>query len=146
MSRLSDLIKATDDIEHEDVPIGPWGVTLRLKSMDLASRGGYLERMIKAREEENDMALAQLQAEIVVACAYDPEDDTKAFTVTDIDMLLTKHGGVVGLLANKASRLSGLDADAEERLGKGSWASTAEAQTDTSTAPAPSVVSTSTSL
>lgn len=120
MSRIASLVASAEDLDHEDVYVPKWDVTIRLRSMDLASRGDYLERMIKAREEEDSLALAQIQAKIVVASAFDPEDDTPAFNEGDIKLLMTKHGGVVGMLANKAQRLSGLDPDAEERLGKGS--------------------------
>lgn len=131
MSRISQLVASAADIEHEDVSVPQWGgVTLRIKSMDLAHRGQYLERLIKAREDEDSLALAQVQAELLVNCAYDPEDDSLAFTDADIPMLLTKHGGAVGRLATVASRLSGLDADAEERLGKDSSASTATPSAD----------------
>lgn len=133
MSRIASVVAASDDIESEDVPVAQWqNITLRLKSMDLLHRGAYLERMIKAREEEDDQGLAQIQAELVVHCAFDPEDDSLAFTAGDIPMLLTKHGGIVGMLASKASRLSGLDAEAEERLGKGSSVSSETQSADSS--------------
>lgn len=119
MSRIADLVSTSNDLEFEDFPVKQWGgVTIRLKSMDVAHRGAYLERLIAARENEDSAALAQVQCELLVQSAYDPEDGSQAFTMDDIPMLKTKHGGVVGYLALKAQRLSGLDADAEERLGK----------------------------
>lgn len=125
MSRIASIVASADDIEHEDLTVPQWdNVVIRIKSMDLAKRGAYLERLIKARENEDDMAYAQLQAELVVHCATDPDDGSQAFDVSDIPMLLTKHGGVVNRLSNRASVLSGLDADAEERLGKPSQVST----------------------
>lgn len=123
MSRIASLVASASDIEHEDVEVPKWGVTIRLQSMDLASRGDYLEQMIKAREEQDSIAFAETQAKIVVASAFDPEDGSPVFNEGDIPMLMHKHGGVVAMLAAKANRLSGLDADAEERLGKGSSAS-----------------------
>lgn len=119
MSRIAEIVAQASDIEHEDMVIPQWGnVTLRIVSMDLAARGAYLEKLIKAREEGDDVEYAQLQAELLVRCATDPDDGSKAFALTDVPMLLTKHGAVVNRIANKATILSGLDADAEERLGK----------------------------
>ncbi len=137
MSRISDQVSSAVDIETEDVPVPLWGVTIRLQSMDLANRGGYLDRMMKAREESDDMAIAQLQAEIVVACSFDPEDGSKVFTPADIPMLQTKHGGVVSMLSIKASRLSGLDPEAEERLGKAFLGSGEATPSDGSTSTLP---------
>lgn len=137
MSRISDLVSAANDLEFEDVPVTLWGVTIRIKSMDAGHRGLYLERLIKAREEEDDVLLSQIQADLVIECCFDPEDGSKCFSDADAAMLLTKHGGVVGMLSTKASKLSGLDKDAEERLGKGSLVSTATPSVD-STLTSPS--------
>lgn len=137
MSRIASIVASSNDLDHEDVTVSQWNnVVIRITSMDLAHRGAYLERIVKAREEQNDVAMAQLQAELLVHSAFDPEDNSQAFDLSDIPMLLTKHGGVVGRLSAIAQRLSGLDADAEERLGKDSLAST-ETPSDVSTSNSP---------
>lgn len=133
-TRLASIVTAADDLESEDIVVPQWGVTLRMKSMDTGHRGAYLERLIAAKDEGNDVAMAQIQAELVVHGAFDPEDGSQAFDESDIPMLLTKHGGVVARLATVAQRLSGLDRDAEERLGKDSSAST-EIPSDDSSSP-----------
>lgn len=120
MSRISEKVSVAVDIETETVPISQWGVSVLVKGMDGTRRSTYLTRLIKAREDEDSDALGQLEAELVVACTFDPEDDSPVFTEDDIPMLMTKSGFVIGTLAMKAQRLSGLDKDAEERLGKGS--------------------------
>lgn len=133
MSRLSAIVASTDDLEHEDIKVPQWGNTVfRVSSMNLANRGKYLEGIIKAREEGNDLALAQINAELVVNCTFDPDDGSKVFEESDIPMLLTKHGGAVARLANKASTLSGLDAEADERLGKDYLASSETPSDDSS--------------
>lgn len=126
MSRLSHAIAIVDDIDHEDVYVEKWGVTLRIQGMDGHGRARYLRRIVEAREEEDDDALAQVEAEVLIECCYDPQDGTKAFDESDIGMLLTKHGGIIGMLSRKALVASGLDAEAEERLGKSSSVSTAD--------------------
>jgi hypothetical protein len=120
MSRLSQLVATASDIEEESVKIPQWGISVIVRGMDGNRRSQYLTRLIRAREDEDSDALGQLEAELVVACTFDPEDNTQAFSDTDIPMLMTKSGFVIGAVASKAQRLSGLDANAEERLGKDS--------------------------
>jgi hypothetical protein len=144
MSRLSLLIGDKPDITDEGVYVPLWGVTINIRSMDGNGRAAYLQRLVKAREEEDDEAIGQIECEILVQCAYDPEDGTQAFSDADIPMLMSKHGGVIGMLARKAVIASGLDNDAEERLGKPSSASpTPAAEAVAETDPTPSDVSTS---
>lgn len=120
MSRITQLVANADDIETEKVTIKAWGCTVEVRGMDGSRRSKYLARLIKAREEEDTDALGQLEAELVVACVFDPEDNTAAFTEEDIPLLMTKSGFIIGALAMKAQRMSGLDLNAEERLGKDS--------------------------
>ena len=144
MSRISQLIATADDIESEDVEIPIWGCTIRIKGMNGYGRSTYLARLIKAREEEDEQKISEIEAELIIACAYDPEDDSLCFVSSDVPMLLEHSGAVLGVLSQKALRLSGLDGEAETRLGKGSSAS---AVTDAQVVPAaetPSVDSTST--
>jgi hypothetical protein len=123
MSRIAQLAAAANDIETETVPLPKWGCTVEVRGMDGNRRSQYLARLIKAREEEDTEALGQLEAELVVACTFDPEDGSQAFTEGDIAMLMGKSGFYIGALAMKAQRMSGLDLQAEERLGKGSLTS-----------------------
>lgn len=120
MSRIAQLASVANDIESEKVPLPKWNCTVEVRGMDGNERSQYLARLIKAREEEDTEALGQLEAELVVACTWDPEDNSKAFVEGDIPMLMTKSGFYLGALAMKAQRLSGLDLQAEERLGKDS--------------------------
>lgn len=119
MSRISALVASTDDQQTEIVPIAAWKVEIELRGMNIVERSDYIHRLIDARENEDQDALNQLDAEIVVACAYDPEDGSKAFDEADIPMLVTKSGAVIFPLSLKAQRLSGLDSEVESRLGKG---------------------------
>lgn len=120
MSRISEKAAAANDISVETVSLKEWDCTVEVRSMTGTERSQYLARLIKAREEEDTEALGQLEAELVVACTFDPEDNTKAFVESDIPMLMTKNGFILGGLAMKAQRLSGLDMAAESRLGKDS--------------------------
>ena len=139
MSRLALAIADASDIDSELVPIPKWGgVTLKLIGMSAATRSEYLTRLMEARKSGDSQSLAQVEADLIVTCALDPETDEPAFEQSDIPMLLTKSGAVIGELSSRAMKLSGLDAKAEERLGKASSASTAATPNDASTSSSPS--------
>ena len=120
MTRIADLVRSSDDIDTETVTIDKWGVTVQMRGMSGILRAQYLQRLIAANDEDDTEALSQLDAELVVACTFDPETDLPAFESADVPMLMTKAGDIIGALSVKAQRLSGLDGKAEERLGKGS--------------------------
>jgi len=130
MSRISDVVRAKNDIPSEKVHIALWGIDVEIRGMDLSTRTDYLAHLFEAREKDDQVALAQLDAEIIIACTYDPEDGSAAFEDADVTMLMTKAAAVIAPLSFKIQKLSGLDAGAEERLGKGFSAS------DLTTAPA----------
>ena len=120
MTRISDLVAQAQDIETEDVEIPRWGVTVRVQSMSGVDRAKYIQNLVAAQEEDSPDLLSELDAQLVVACTFDPETDEPAFLVSDIPMLMSKAGDILGALSIKAQRLSGLDGKAEERLGKAS--------------------------
>lgn len=119
MSRISQLVASTDDTQSKLVPIAAWKITVEVRGMDLEDRSEYLTALFAAREAEDQDALNQLDAQIVVSCVFDPEDNSPAFSDADVPMLMKKSAAVVGTLSMIAQRLSGLDNQAEERLGKG---------------------------
>lgn len=123
MSRISSLVAQADDLHTEPVSCPEWGVTINVRSMDGNGRSAFMQRLADARE--NGEAVASIETDLLVACCFDPEDDSQCFVADDIPMLLTKSGAVIGRLSAVAMRQSGLDAKAEERLGKDSSASTA---------------------
>lgn len=142
MSRISEIVRVIDDIPTEDVPIALWGITVRIKGMDLTTRTDYIAHLMEAREKDDQVALAQLDAEIIIAQTFDPEDDTKAFLDGDVGWLMEKAAAVIAPLSFKIQKLSGLDAGAEERLGKGF--SPSELTTSPAVATTPSAASSST--
>lgn len=120
MSRIADKIREIDDIPRERVKVALWGnVELELRGMDLPTRSDYIAHVLEAREDNDEETLAQLDARIIVEQTYDPEDGSRAFGDSDIPMLMTKAAAVIAPLSFKIQKLSGLDAQAEERLGKG---------------------------
>lgn len=141
MSRIADLVRSSSDIASETVEITRWGVTVEVRGMNGLDRSLWIQKLTEALESEDPHALAQLDAELVVASVYDPENGEKAFVDSDVPMLLEKAGDIIGVLSAKSQRMSGLDGKAEERLGKGF--STSEPTAGPDPAPTPSDVSSS---
>lgn len=143
MSKISEAVAAANDIVKDCVEIPSWGVTIEVRGMNGLARAHYFQRITEAREENDPAVLARIEAEILVQSLYDPEDGSLAFADSDIDMLLTKDGGVIGMLSKKALVASGLDADAESRLGKSSSASSSTATTSKDETPSDASTSSS---
>jgi hypothetical protein len=115
-----------------------------MKGMNAQARSIYLQHLLGAQESEDPEQRAELDARLVVSCALDPETGDPAFLESDIPMLMSKAGDIIGPLATKALILSGLDGAAEERLGKDFSASAqaadpapASAPSDDSSSPSP---------
>jgi hypothetical protein len=121
MSRISDQVSQADDIETELVDIPEWGVKIAVRSMDGVRRSQFMTDFTRARENEDDSAaVGKIEADLIVACCFDPEDNSQAFTIEDIPMLLSKSGAVLGRLSRIASKLSGLSAEDEAEQVKNS--------------------------
>lgn len=106
MTRLSDQIQGIDDSQKEKVTI-QWGdveVDLELRGLTLAESGAITK---DPRVKADDDAYAT--ARWVIAGTFDPEDGTPAFGESDADMLMGKSAKIVGDLAEKILRLSGIE-------------------------------------
>lgn len=115
MSRLTDKIAAINDIEEKIVDVPEWEVKIGIRSMDGNRRSQFMTAFSKAREAGNDDEIGKIEADLLVYCAYDPEDNSSCFTAEDIPLLLTKSGKVIGRLSKIASELSGLSPEAEKK-------------------------------
>jgi hypothetical protein len=123
MSRISELARGADDITSRIVTVPEWGVDIEVRSMDGHKRATYLQNLSEARDNEEGLdreALTRTELELIIACSYDPDDHTQAFTDTDASWLLDKSGRVIQRLAAASLEMSGLAADSEEKVGKDS--------------------------
>lgn len=120
MSRITALVAVADDIEKNIVDVPEWGVKIGIRSMDGNRRSQFMTAFSKARESEDEEELGKIEADLLVYCAFDPEDNSQCFTPDDIPMLLTKSGKVIGRLSKLASELSGLAPETEKELVKNS--------------------------
>lgn len=114
---LRELIIAKDDRTSEPFYVKQWGVTVEIRSMSGTERADIMEKFFDQETREVDMK-AMNPAFIVKTC-YDPESGEAVFSPGDESWLADKNAGALEDMAAIALRLSGLDAKASERSGKG---------------------------
>lgn len=120
------IIEALDlTIESIDVP--EWGVKLQIRGMDGLTRARMLRECLDA--ETNQMDFEKLYPALLIATAYDPDSGEPVFQVDDVGVINSKSGAVLEKVAGVAMKVSGMDAEAQER-GK---AASSTAQSDVST-------------
>lgn len=117
---IRELVATADDIPREIVPVPEWnGVKIEMRGMSTGSRGRFLQDMVQDDGEVRP-DFTRYFADVVIACAYDPEDGSKAFEPNDQDraLLNDKAALITERLGTVALRLSGLDQGSLEE-GKG---------------------------
>lgn len=107
---LRDRILNVNDRREEVVCVPQWGAKVLMKSM---TAGDWADLQQRAQIKfQNGLPISAVKEwsniDIVIKCAFDPNDGSKLFTVADHDMLAQKHPGVIDLLGNVADRLSAI--------------------------------------
>ena len=114
---LRDRIRSAEDTDSEEYEIPEWGVTVLLVTMSAKQRADIYSAM----SGQDDVPIEQFWRSILLGCVRDPEDRTPVFTEDDIDWVLNeKNPDVIQRLSDAALRVSGMDAEAQDRLGKDS--------------------------
>ena len=114
---LRERIIAKDDRTTETFYVSQWDETVEIHSMSGTEWADIMEKFFDMETREVDMK-AMNPAFIVKTC-YDPETGEALFSPGDEAWLADKNAGALEDLAAVALRLSGLDAKAAERSGKG---------------------------
>lgn len=105
MTRIAEQIAAIDDTPSELVVVPEWmDVKLELRGLSVAEARAVAK---DKRLDDDDDYYAMVRW--VIAGAFDPDTNEHAFEESDADMLLTKTAKVVGELAEKVLRLSGIE-------------------------------------
>lgn len=116
---ISDRIRNANDTDSEEYEIPEWGVTVLLVTMSAKQRAEIYKAMSAAGEGE--VPLEEFWRGILLGCVRDPEDRSPVFTEEDVDWVLAeKNPDVISRLSDAALRVSGMDAEAQDRLGKDS--------------------------
>ena len=116
---IRDLIRSAEDTEREEYEVPEWGVTVLLVTMSAKQRADIYTAM--SGQSEGEVPLEQFWRSVLLGCVRDPEDRSPIFTEDDIDWVLSeKNPDVIQRLSDAALRVSGMDAEAQDRLGKDS--------------------------
>ena len=117
MSALKQAIADANDIESEVIFVPQWDVEIGVRTMDGNSRAQLLENYA---DEDGKVSFRNLYPELLILCTFDPETGEPVFEDTDADrqLILSKSGKALEVVAKKAMEMSGLDEKAEERAGK----------------------------
>jgi hypothetical protein len=117
VSALKQAIADANDITSEEMYVSAWDVTVGIRSMDGNARANLVENFT---DENGRMSFRRLYPELLIQCVFDPNTGEPVFDDTEEDrqLILSKSGAVLEEVAKKAMEMSGLDAKAEERVGK----------------------------
>jgi len=115
---LREKILAAQDIHSEMVEIPEWGVELLVKGMSAGNRLSLMQNAYDQTTQQINMAI--VYPDVVVACAYDPESGEPIFTDADKADLMGKASAAIERLANVGLRLSGIGKDEQDAAGKDS--------------------------
>lgn len=117
-SPLHDLILAADDIESELVSVPEWDCEIELRGLDVASRSDVLK--LGSALDGATVDFAKFWPIVVISTAHDPKTGERIFELTDLDALALKSAAVVERLGRIAIRISKLNPEAIDELGKAS--------------------------
>lgn len=113
---LRDKILAAQDIPTEAVTIPEWGVEVVVRGMSAGDRITLMQNAFDQTTQQVNMAI--VYPDVVVACTFDPATDEPVFTNADKDAILAKSSAAVERLANVGLRLSGIGKDEQDEAGK----------------------------
>ena len=120
---LRERIFGSTDSSSETIVVEEWdGVKLEVRSMTGNERAGLLEELQRQSggSVEGGVDYRHIYPALLVATVYDPDTGERVFQIGDVEQIMERNSGVLERVAKVALRLSGMDKEAEARLGKGS--------------------------
>jgi len=115
---LRDKILAADDIPSETVTIPEWDVELLVKGMSAGDRLTLMQNAFDQATQQVNLAI--VYPDVVVACACDPKTGEPVFTDADKPELMKKASAAIERLATVGLQLSGIGKDEQDAAGKDS--------------------------
>lgn len=115
---LRDKILTAQDIPSETMHVKEWGVDLLIKGMTAGERITLMQNAYDQATQQVNMAA--VYPDVVVACVHDPETGEALFTTSDKDALMSKSSAAIESIAAVGLRLSGIGNDEQDEAGKGS--------------------------
>ena len=127
MSKLSEKIRAVNDVSAQPYHIPEWDVTLEIRSMTARSRAAFVAQM---SSEDGTIAgvndpgrIEGMWWHVISQTCFDPASGELAFDAEDADWFMEKNAKIVNSLANECMAASGLSDEAADEAGKDSSAS-----------------------
>lgn len=118
-SPLHDLILNSDDIDSEIVPVPEWNdVEIEIRGLDVASRSDVLK--LGATTDGVTVDFKKFWPIVVISTVHDPKTGERIFELEDMEALQLKSAAVVERLGRIGIRISRLNPEAIDELGKGS--------------------------
>ena len=122
MSKLSEKIKAVDDVSSDLYEVVEWGVVLEVRSMTARSRAQFVAQM--ASEDgtvlgvNDPKRIEGMWWHVISQTCFDPETGDRAFDDGDQEWLFEKNAKIVNDLANECMAASGLTEEDADDAGK----------------------------
>lgn len=116
MSSLRDRILAIEDIPTETITVPQWGnISLQIRGMSGKDRSGLMK---SALDSNNELDFSKLYPLLIIATAHDPETGERVFSDSDLNAINEKSGAALELVGKVAARLSGMDKESSDDMGK----------------------------
>lgn len=125
-SKLRAKILAAKDIKSESVTVPEWDVTLEIRGLSAAERGGLVERAtVKERKGDEEVSRVDntvLTPLLIIASCFDPETNERVFEDEDLDPVNGKSASAIDAVTNVVLRLNGMNKDEQKAIAKNSVA------------------------
>jgi hypothetical protein len=115
---LRDKILTAEDIPSKSVTIPEWDVELLVKGMSAGDRLLLMQNAFDQATQQVNLAI--VYPDVVVACACDPETGEPVFTDADKPELMKKASAAIERLATVGLQLSGIGQEEQDAAGKDS--------------------------
>jgi hypothetical protein len=103
-------IFAAQDLKSEDVEVGEWGGSVRVRELSAADLLGFWDA---CRDAEGKLVPLNVQPELLLRAVVGA-DGTPLFTVADVSELMKKSARNIGRLFEVAQKLNGIGHEAED--------------------------------
>ena len=115
MTRREKILNANDRRE-ETVTVPEWDTDLLVIGQTAAARARWIQDAVV----DGKLDFSRVYADLVIACAHDPETRLPVFEETDREALNQKSGAALELVAQAAIRVNALSTTAIDVAGKNS--------------------------
>ena len=112
-------IMAIVSVKKESVDMPEWGGSVFVRVMSGVESDTLTDLILGHEEKTGNNRVPHLKAIMAILTVCD-EDGGRLFSMTDIDMLLSKEGNALTRIFEVARRINGLSPDAEEDAEKNS--------------------------